>query len=333
MEVMNSIQTLSEEPEAPSVEPEAPSVEPEAPSVEPEASSEQPKHPRSIKRPPKKSYDTRCMARITHEHSAQQFGNGRNKFYLEYRCPLPRFRDGLVCVKCLEKKSTGAQDSRTFQHGLINGPIPDGSHIFGGHWYWSHVNKWGKPEQAFIDFALEHRREARGMYDMVYDTEMESKVADPSSLKDEMPPRKKKEEVDVPIVEKPKRTRKPKATDEPAQPAVSSEKPKKRGAPRKKTEASPYQALASEQRLIHKEVTLPTHMETSMEEVDIEDYEIKYVTLSSVEIGGVMYYIDKESQKVFKKDKKVGPYVGKYDPQTDTLHTDIPDSDDEQDDE
>jgi hypothetical protein len=50
-----------------------------------------------------------------------------------------------------------------------------------------------------------------------------------------------------------------------------------------------------------------------------------------VEIDGALYYIDKESQKVFKKDKKLGQYVGRYDPQTETLHTDIPDSDGEED--
>lgn len=272
--------------------------------------------------------DTRCMSRVTHDHSAQHFGNGRNKFYLEFRCTLPRFRDMDVCVRCLEKKPKGQQDSRTYDHGKINEPIPEHSHIFGGTWYHTHVVKWGEPEASTVAFALEHQWEARGI-------EITSKVDVSSSYKEEMPrPKKEVAVTDSLPAEKAKPGRKPKqVSSEEETKEAPPPKTKKRTAPRKKAEVTPYQSLASEQRLIYKEVTLPTHMEQTMEEVDLDDYEVEYVTLTPIEIGQTTYYIDRSSQKVFKRirDKQMGDYVGRYDPVTESIHTDIPDSDDETD--
>lgn len=272
--------------------------------------------------------DTRCMSRVTHDHSAQHFGNGRNKFYLEFRCTLPRFRDMDVCVRCLEKKPKGQQDSRTYDHGKINEPIPEHSHIFGGTWYHTHVVKWGEPEASTVAFALEHQWEARGI-------EITSKVDVSSSYKEEMPrPKKEVAVTDSLPAEKAKPGRKPKqVSSEEETKEAPPPKTKKRTAPRKKAEVTPYQSLASEQRLIYKEVTLPTHMEQTMEEVDLDDYEVEYVTLTPIEIGQMTYYIDRSSQKVFKRirDKQMGDYVGRYDPVTESIHTDIPDSDDETD--
>lgn len=279
--------------------------------------------------------DTRCMSRITHDHSAQHFGNGRNKFYLEFRCPLPRFRDLDVCVRCLEKKPKGQQDSRTYDHGKINEPIPIHSHLFGGVWFAEHLEKWGEPDHDTIRFALEHQREARG----IYHDAITSKVELLSSLQDEMG-RPKKEvaatATDSTEEVKPKRTRKPKneedaVTKEPEEKKEAAAPKTKKRIPRKKADPTPYQALASEQRLIHKEVTLPTHIEETMEELDIDEYEVEYVTLTPIEIQQTMYYIDKSSQKVFKRirEKQMGDYVGRYDPVSETIHTEIPDSDDE----
>lgn len=279
--------------------------------------------------------DTRCMARMTHDHSAQHFGNGRNKFYLEFRCPLPRFRDMDVCVRCLEKKPKGQQDSRTYDHGKVNEPIPEHSHIYGGVWYHTHVEKWGEPEMAAVSFALEHQREARGTYDVII-----SKVEFP--LEEEMGRPKKAlaaataatTTTEAAPVVKAKPGRKPKQAAAVEEEKKEPPKTKKRTVPRKKAEATPYQSLASEQRLIYKEVSLPTHMEQTMEEVDLDDYEVEYITLTTIEIGQTTYYIDRSSQKVFKRirDKQMGEYVGRYDPATESIHTDIPDSDDELDD-
>jgi hypothetical protein len=291
--------------------------------------------PPSNELPSKLAEDKQCMSRITHEHSAQQFGNGRNKFYLEFRCPLPRFRDSDVCVRCVNKHTKAQQDSRTYDHGKINEPIPDHSHIFGSLWYVEHVEKWGEPQSNTIIFAFEHQLEARGKY----------KVDLSSSLQEDMARPKKAESIEI-VPEKPKRGRKAKqavpieevaavATDSSEEKKeAAAPKVRKRAAPRKKAEPTPYQHLANEQRLIYKEVTLPTHIEETMEEVDLADYEVQYVTLTTIQIEDTTYYIDKQKQKLFRRirDKQVGEYVGRYDPSTQTIHTDILDSDDESED-
>jgi hypothetical protein len=295
--------------------------------------------------PLKSKADTQCMSRITYDHHAQYFGNQRNKFYLEFRCPFPRFREMDVCVRCLVKNETASQDSRRFDHGKINEPIPDASHLFGGRWYQEGVVKWGEPASHRILFAQTHQEEARGSYVVqqpIYHI-VSSKVKKPSSSQEDMP---KKQSVNTATtettteaiteaIEKPKRKPRAKKVTEEEKKVTEEEKKeeKKPRAVRKKrsTEPSPYQALASDQRLIYKEVTLPTHQEQSMEEVDLDDYTVVYVELKPFEWEGALYYRDEKKQKLYRRirDKHVGNYVGRYDPQTQTLHEDIPDSDDE----
>lgn len=284
----------------------------------------------SVVAPLEKKEDTQCMSRITSDHHAQHFGNQRNKFYLEYRCPLPRFRDMDVCVKCLVKQPTDLQESRRFDHGKINEPIPDASHLFGGRWYYEGVRKWGEPPQSVIDYAMEHQHEARGSYVVQQPSyeDVQSKVKKPSSSQEDMP---KKQQAGTVVEEKPKR--KPRAKKvEPVEDAKEEpEKPKRIRKKKGATDASPYHDLASDQRLIYKEVALPTHKEESMEELDLDDYTVFYVELKPFEVDHVWYYRDAVKQKLYQRirDKQVGNYVGRYDPMTGMIHTDIPDSDDE----
>ena len=83
--------------------------------------------------------------------------------------------------------------------------------------------------------------------------------------------------------------------------------------------------------MIQKEVVLPTHMEQDREEVDTDGFEIEYVKLSIFSIGDTTYFRDSKKNKLYKKikDKTIGSYVGRYDPVSETIHTDVPDSDDE----
>jgi hypothetical protein len=83
--------------------------------------------------------------------------------------------------------------------------------------------------------------------------------------------------------------------------------------------------------MVQKEVVLPTHMEQEREEVDTDGFEIEYVKLSVFSIGDATYFRDSKKNKLYKKikEKTIGSYVGRYDPSTDTVHTDVPDSDDE----
>jgi hypothetical protein len=227
---------------------------------------------------------------------------------------------------------------RKIDHGTIYDPIPDRSHLFQGNWYEDGVRKWGAPSAESITKAVEHQRKAR----MINDT-APSKVPSPS-----------------PDMEPVKRGRKPKIA--PATPIVTtilpseefdiildpiavpstvpitpllqtvSETPVKKAAikrPRKPKALTPVKM--ADPSMVQKEVVLPTHMEQEREEVDTDGFEIEYVKLSVFVLGDATYFRDSKKNKLYKKikEKTIGSYVGRYDPSTETVHTDVPDSDDE----
>jgi hypothetical protein len=308
----------------------------------------------------------KCLSRVANESVFEYFADGRHKFYIEYRCNYPCFENRDVCIKCLQKKLTcQIQFSRLFDHGLVYEPIPDQSHLFGGKWYQENCKKWGPPSSDIIEFALEHQREARGHFEVVQPIyEFPTSKAKQQSISQDMPRKKasntivESKEEEVPKV---KRGRKPKVMTLQDLPPItestlpesdpskcipivnklsksnSPEKiqpppktPKKR-AVRKKSEPTPYEALVQTQPLIYKDVSIPTHMEESLEEIDLDDYEKEYVKISLFTIGQTSYFRDPIKNKLYRKikDKIPGEYIGRYDPQSESIMTDIPDSDDE----
>jgi hypothetical protein len=277
-----------------------------------------------------------CISRITEDTYCQNFGNGHNKFYVELRCNVPCSTGSDVCGKCSQKSSTcKVQHSRKFDHGKVNEPIPDNSHIYGSKWYKDSVKKYGAPESDSIDFAEQYQRDARSNI-----------VVSKPIIQPTQP------EVVVPV----KKTRKPKVADESSEatPVKRSRKPKVAPEPsstdsneivietqtetskkvtnsRKKVETTPYSTLVNNKApLVYKEVSLPTHIETKLEDIDIDGFTIEYIQLSQFEHNGSTYFRDIKKNKLYKKVKdKIGPYIGRYNPDSDCVVTDIPDSDDE----
>ncbi len=333
-----------------------------------------------------KKMSTQCLSRYTKEEFAQHFGNGRNKFYIEFRCGRSCPKEINRCAQCLEKSYGALQTSRRFEHGNVYDPIPDDSHIYGGKWYQEGVKKYGAPPVEIIEFALSYQREARGDFiveqpdyeakDRKHNKSVEmprAKKAEPVVASDgvvEAPKRgrKKPQVVTSEVVDttsqvetetdKPKRGRKKPhitkseevstevsvvvavAVEEPKEALV---KPKKQsvaaggaGRKSKKTEVNPYSSLISAttgtSQMVYKEVTLPTHLETSLEEFDTDGYEIEYVKLTPFEHKSSTYFRDNTKNKLYKKikDNGIGEYVGRYNPDTDSIISDIPDSDDEE---
>jgi hypothetical protein len=131
----------------------------------------------------------------------------------------------------------------------------------------------------------------------------------------------KTEEIQAEVVEKPeeKPRRGKKKTDT---------EPKKKVTKKK----SPYEKLVHSLPVVHKDSCIPTHKETEIEEHDIEDYETEEVLLSIFILDGTVYFRDSKKNKLYRriKEKTIGQYVGRYDPYTDSIVTDVPDSDDEE---
>jgi hypothetical protein len=322
-----------------------------------------------------------CISRYTDETHAQHFGNGRNKFYLEFRCNRQCSKNEKYCTKCCNKSPNKLQQSRKFNHGDINEPIPDSSHIFGGKWYNEGVVRWGLPPSEIIEFAIKYSSEARqGFIPIDIPSEIITlpplptiKLKKPKLALDltsepalELTAELISEPVLEPVLEPaleltaeltalepaleliaepaseliaeliaelitvvPKKVRKPKVASESSITLTDHSEPKKQV--RKKPAVTPYSTLVSTiPQLVHKEVSLPTHIESKMEEVDSSGYSIQYIKLTVFDANGISYFKDAIKNKLYKKVKdKIGVYIGRWNPDTDSIIVDIPDSDDE----
>jgi hypothetical protein len=279
-----------------------------------------------------------CIARTTEETYAQKFGNGRNKFYIEFRCHGPCVRGLDVCLRCAEKAADcKIQTSRRFAHGNVNEPIPPESHLFGGLWYEEHVRKYGTPSEEVLQFALEHQRKARdGFPALPVVTAPAPAPAAPVTAKKTA----KKYRVPTEDAEEKKEEAPAVKTETPAvktkAPVVKAEDvtPKKAATAKgssSKTIINPYSSLIqSSNQLVYKEVSIPTHLESSLEQFDTDGFQMEYVTLKPFEHGGSLYFYEGTKHKLYKNIKqKIGDYVGRYDSEREEIRTDIPDSDDE----
>ena len=258
-----------------------------------------------------------CLSRITKDTHVQYFGNGRNKFYVEFRCTMPCAAGSKVCHKCAQKSDTcKVQTSRTFPHGTVEEPIPDSSHLFGGKWYQQGILKYGPPSQESIQIALDHQRRAR--------EGVESFVQPPLD-----PPPKKKSAKGVTTATAATAATSAATETEEKSPETKERKPKKSRQPSIKV--NPYGSLIQNTpQLVYKEVSLPTHIETNSEEIDTDDMEVEYVTLKPFEWEGTSYFRDHAKNKLYKNVKnKIGEYVGRYHPTEERIDADVPDSDDE----
>ena len=67
------------------------------------------------------------------------------------------------------------------------------------------------------------------------------------------------------------------------------------------------------------------------QEIESEGFSIEYIKLSVFEVGQATYFRDSSKNKLYKKikEKGIGNYVGRWNPDTESIITDIPDSDEE----
>lgn len=108
---------------------------------------------------------------------------------------------------------------------------------------------------------------------------------------------------------------------------ITEVKEKKRGGPKKKVEKEittilPVLPKPSENLVV-------SHIEENMESLTVDNVEIIPVTI--MEYDGKKYYCDEKKGKLYETSKtsKPGKYVGRWNPRTSTIETDIPDSDSE----
>jgi len=286
--------------------------------------------------------DALCISRITDPSHARHFGDGVHKFYLEMRCPQPALPNQRICQKCTKiYAECKNQFCGLYDHGKVNEPVPARSHMYGGSWYREKVKEWGEPPREILALAIQYQENAR--------QGLEIKESEPS-ISSEMSAAepKKKGRAKAPTEDlkpvapaedlkpAPKRKTKKAAPAEPvAEPAAEPVAPQ----PKKETKAkipkpkiakskiSPKQTTSE---TTHKEVAIPTHMEKTIEEFDTDGFEFEYVTLVPFEANDTNYFRDRKKEKLYKNIKgAIGHYAGRWDPDTESIHTEVPDSDEE----
>lgn len=291
--------------------------------------------------------DNRCLSRIAPFPHFDYFGNNKNRFYMEMRCDRLRVQGSEFCEACQQKDPTyHYPSSRRFDHGKINEPIPLHSHIYGGEWYKENVKRWGEPNSDAIVKALECQRAARDGYSV-----KENIVSSEENMSKRGGKKAKEpavEDAPAPIVApqaevKVPKKRAKKKTEEPAPslplilqsdpPSPTEEKglsmedtipppvvvePKKRK-PAAKRAAKPLPTVVAAP--IIPTTIAAKYKEVEMEEVAMADYDVVRVRVVPFRDS---LWIEETKKKVYRRG---GEYVGRYDPATDQMDEDVPDSD------
>ena len=282
-----------------------------------------------------------CISRITDPSHARHFGDGVHKFYLEMRCPQPAFAHQRICQKCTKiYAECKNQFCGLYDHGKVNEPVPDRSHMYGGKWYLEKVKEWGEPPREILALAIQYQENARqGVEIKESEPSMitEMSAAEPkkkgrtkaiATQPEDLKPAAATEDLKQAPKRKTKKTEKP--TEKPTEEPVEKPKDKPKIARPKiaKPKVSPKQTSEASN---HKEVAIPTHMEKTMEEFDTDGFEIEYVSLVPFEVNETNYFRDRKKEKLYKNTKgSIGHFVGRWDPDTESIHTEVPDSDEEE---
>jgi hypothetical protein len=230
--------------------------------------------------------------------------------------------------------------------------------MYGGKWYLEKVKEWGEPPREILALAIQYQENAR--------QGLEIKESEPSMIT-EMSGEPKKKGRTKAIATQPEDL-KPAAAPEDLKPAAAPEDLKPAAAPEALKPAAPPEDLKqppkqktkkaekpvekpkdkpkiarpkiakpkvspkqTSEASNHKEVAIPTHMEKTMEEFDTDGFEIEYVSLVPFEVNETNYFRDRKKEKLYKNTKgSIGYYVGRWDPDTESIHTEVPDSDEEE---
>jgi hypothetical protein len=238
--------------------------------------------------------------------------------------------------------------------GLVTEPLPSDCHIFESDWYASKVKEYGYPSEFEMARAKQSQQEARGSAAVAAVKEVkEVKTEEKQKPKRQY---KKKEQTAVvvtepvaePIVEKPKGTvgkRRPKNALPAEAPApvpvvtVSEEKPQdEKPQDEKPKEEKPKEEKPKAKRQYKKKEPVITVTPVVSSKVEVQavegkpfesELEIIKIVVKPFTHNDVAYFRDSTKNKLYSvgKDKRPSTYIGRWDPDTETINTDFPDSD------
>jgi hypothetical protein len=257
-----------------------------------------------------------CYGRLQKDgesHRARFQDNHR--FFLEYRCGATVFQEQL-CKKCLEWKQRGLKKNDHYRslHGLITEAIPEWSHIFEGPWYQSKVVGYGHPSESEMARAKKAQEDAR-KYVVMQEAKCEQKAEAEQKPEPKRRSRKKTAEP-TPLPPPPEPEPKPEPNPTPPPPPNPGPKPAAKRLYKKKEkpvatpkQSGPVQAVESS--------TLPTEVE------------IVKIVVRPFFANDTHYFRDPVKNKLYAvgNDKRPTKYIGRWDPESETIDTEFPDSD------
>lgn len=285
---------------------------------------------------------TQCIGRISKVQGIMHFADKRHRFYLEYRCPNQVIANTNNCARCTGRSRDKIQSSGKYDHGNVNEPIPQHSQMYGGKWYTNGCDLWGLPNDSDIAIAEEHRDIARAEFatmEIVAKEETKEETKAEFTVISPIPIKRTRKRIQPLEATAASTTSTASLTPSPS-PSPSSTSTSLTST--SLTTASLTPSIQPRKRTIKpkpkNEIIIPaesksiiaTHIETKIEELCIDDYEVEYIKLTPFEHNDITYFREPTKNKLFeKKNKAIGAYIGRYDSYTDTIRTDIPDSDNE----
>ena len=275
----------------------------------------------------------RCLGRIIRRNKeAIAYFPNKSRFYLESRCSYT-VSEGEICNRCLAWKENGINKKDVYGNhfGLVTEPLPKDCHIFESEWYTSKVKEYGYPSEFEMARAKQSQKEAMEGVEVkeVANPPVAGTVKPKKSIKKE---EVQKPEVAVVVQEQPKPgKRRPKKTVEEAAaaplpvpaatPIVAGEEQPKPKRQYKKKAAVAATVAPVVQSKVEVEAVEGKPFETEVEIVKI--------VVKPFQHNDTLYFRDSIKNKLYSvgKDKRPSQYVGRWDPDLETINTDFPDSD------
>lgn len=244
------------------------------------------------------------MARRAHNdrYSFRLMKEGKEGKYIwtEFRCPNVVSEGVKVCADCSKKlPKYKYQSNQKCDHGVVGGPYPEDSKLYGSPFYLKQVKEGFTPLEA---------DECRAK---------EAVIKATSNM-----PKKKVAEPVVPAEAVAAVTAiAPTVAATAVAPVKAAKKPRAA-----KTKATPS-SLTPSNTIISAEPLKPATMLESMES-PVHVSEVIVVKVRKIKHKGKEYCFDQDSGKLYSLlSDGVGPYVGRYKLESDTLDTAYPDSD------
>lgn len=258
-----------------------------------------------------------CLARVMKDKPQNRgyFGTTRSRFYFENRCNTPC--DGELCSRCLtiktktwEERGLKKRDPYREYYGLVTEPIPEP--FFGSKWYESKVKEVGEVSESDMARAKKAQEEAKKNTVQVA---VETKAVEPQK-------------------EKKKPGRKPKQTPLPAPvPPTPNPKPSPEPNPDPNPEPNPPPPKPAGKRRVKTQLQEPKEPIQHVQAVEVSpalaEIEVYKIVVRPFSHNDTAYFRDSKKNKLYSvgKDKLPSGYVGRWDPETETIDRDFPDSD------